>query len=191
MKNAKGYTLIELLIAVAILALISVMAFRGLASVIETRSHLAEENRKWHDLALFFSRFGEDLSRPEHRPVMDASGIMQPEFAGKPSYSDPLEANILFTRMGYEDEGGERIGYRFNQGKIEELVWAHLDQAPGTTPEIYTLLDEVKSFELRYLAINDTWVLFWPLPGQPQPKAVEATVTLASGEKIVRIFSLL
>ncbi|HQT27278.1 MAG TPA: type II secretion system minor pseudopilin GspJ [Burkholderiales bacterium] len=191
MKTESGFTLVEILIAIAILALISAMAFRGLSSVIETRRHVAEENRKWHDLSLFFSRFGEDLSRPIHRPATDASGMTLPEFEGKPEYSGPLDANILFTRMGSEGESDERVGYRFNQGKIEELVWAHVDQAPGTKPDVYPLLSRIRSFELRYLAVNNTWVPYWPLPGQVQPKAVEASVTLESGEKIVRIFSLL
>lgn len=187
----KGFTLVELLIAIVILSLISVMAFRGLASVIETRSRLGMESRKWHDLALFFSRFGNDLSRPAHRPVTDESGNIQPEFSGKPGYSAPNDADILFTRMGYDEEGSQRIGYRINGGKIEELVWTHLDQAPGAAPKVYTLLDDVSAFQLRYLAMNDTWGAFWPLPQQPQPKAVEVTVVLNSGEKIVRIFSLI
>lgn len=191
MRKEKGFTLVEILIAVSILALISVMAFRGLSSVIETGTHVSEETRKWHDVSLFFSRFGEDLSGLIHRPATDQSGLVLPEFEGKTDYSGPLDANILFTRMGDEDRNDERVGYRLNQGKIEVLLWAHVDQAPGTKPDIYPLLSHVRSFELRYLAINNTWVPFWPLPGQIRPKAVQASVTLESGEKIVRTFSLL
>lgn len=186
----KGFTLIELLIAIVILALISVMAFRALESVIATKNRVTEENRKWHDLSLFFSRIDEDLSRTAHRPATDPSGALQPEFAGKAAYSGPNDANMVFTKLGHDGESEERVGYRFDQGKIEELVWAHLDPAPGEKPAVYILLDHVREFRLRYLAVNNAWVPYWPLPGQLQPKAVEVSLTLESGEKIMRIFSL-
>lgn len=191
MKSLRGFTLIELLIALVMLALISVMAFRGLTSILDTKSQVAGENRKWRDLTLFFSRLEEDLSRPEHRPVMDAAGIIQPEFSAKEGFTDPFDANLAFTRMGYENGSPERVAYRFNGGKIEELVWTRLDAAPGTKPVIYTLLTHIKAFKLQYLAANNGWLAGWPLPGQAWPKAVEVSLTLESGEKIVRIFSLL
>ncbi|NNM82203.1 MAG: type II secretion system minor pseudopilin GspJ [Burkholderiales bacterium] len=187
----KGFTLIELLIALVILALISVMAFRGLDSVLKAKKQVDSENRKWRDISLLFSRLDHDLSNLAHRPVIDASGALQPEFIGKENYSDSFDANLLFTRLGAEGNPPERVGYRFNQGRVEEIIWAHLDQAPGTQPAVYTLLDHVADLRFRYLAINDNWATIWPLPNQPRPKAVEATLTLLSGEKIVRIFSLL
>lgn len=190
MKTVKGFTLIEILISILILALISVMAFRGLNSVLETRKHVAQESRKWRDISLFFSRLDQDLSNLAHRPVIDAQGILQPEFSGKEKFSEPYDANLLFTRFGYGEGNSERIGYRLKEGKLQELIWAHPDQAPGGKPEIYTLLDHVRDFRLRYLAVNNAWVPYWPLPGQARPKGVEASLTLRSGEKIVRIFSL-
>ncbi len=185
---SKGFTLIELLIAILILALISVMAFRGFDSVLQTRKHVAEESGKWRDISFFFSRLDQDFSNLSHRPIMDASGMLEPEFLGKTSYAEKYDANLLFSRGG---ESPERIGYRLDKGKIEELVWSHLDQAPGVTPSVYTLLDHVTDFSLRYLSINNSWTPVWPLPGQVRPKAVEASITLDSGEKIVRMFSLL
>ncbi len=187
----KGFTLIELLVALVLLALISVMAFRGLDSVLKTKKQVDAENGKWRDISLLFSRLDRDLSNLAHRPVTDASGMLQPEFIGKENYSGPSDANLLFTRLGAEGNPPQRIGYRLDQGKVEEIIWSHPDQAPGIQPAVYTLLDHVADFRIRYLAINNNWATIWPLPNQPRPKAVEATLTLPSGEKIVRLFSLL
>ncbi len=191
MKSLRGFTLIEVLVALVLLALIAAMAFRGLDSVLAAKSHVAGESRKWRDISLFFSRLEEDLSRCAHRPALDAAGVVQSEFSAKESLAGPLDANLFFTRMGYDGESPERVAYRFSQGKVEELVWAHLDQAPGSKPAVYPLLNHVKEFKLQYLAVNNGWFPYWPLPGQLRPKAVEASLTLESGEKIVRIFSLL
>lgn len=185
----RGFTLVELLVAIAILALISAMALRGLESVISTRERIGDEAKKWRDVGLFFARFEADLSALEHRPGTDASGLVQPEFVAKGGLSGQYDANLIFTRASRD--GSSRIGYRFLQGRMEEVVWNHVDEAQGASPRIYPLLDHVSGFALRYLSINNVWVPYWPLQAQPRPKAVEATLILDSGEKIVRIFALI
>jgi general secretion pathway protein J len=188
----RGFTLIELLVAIVILALISVMAYRGLNAVIEARAHVAAESRKWRDLSLFFARLEDDATHPSHRPIEDKDGLLQPEWAGKTSFIAQDDSNLSLTRMGSGEQGSQRIGYRLNQGVIEELIWPSLDQAPLEKPTIYPLLSGVKKFKLRYLTSSNQWVEIWPSPGQvgDLPKALEVTVGLDSGERIMRVFAL-
>lgn len=191
MKRNRGFTLIEVLVALTIFALISTMAFRGLNSVIDTRERVEKDGRKWRGIALFFSRIEQDLSHPVKRQVRAADGTLQPEFVGKQTLSSPLDANLLFTTLSDNGQGEKRIGYRLQKGNIEELVWPYPDAAPQTKPATYVVLEQVKELQLRFLALNNNWVLLWPMPGQTYPKAVEVSVTLDSGEKLLRVFSLL
>ena len=188
----RGFTLIELLVSMVIFALVSVLAYRGLNAVIEAREHVAAESQKWRDLTLFFARLGDDVGHPARRPIRDKGGLVQPEWLAKQNIFAPDNANLYLTRMGAGQQGLQRIGYRLNQGTIEELIWPSLDQAPREQPSIYRLLGGVKEFKLRYLTLSDLWVENWPLPGQigGLPKAVEVTVRFASGEQLKRIFAL-
>ncbi|MHB1677364.1 MAG: type II secretion system minor pseudopilin GspJ [Sulfuriferula sp.] len=188
----RGFTLIELLVAIVILALVSVMAYRGLNAVIEARAQVSAESRKWRDLSLVFARLQDDATHPAQRPIRDKNGLLQPEWVGKAGFLAPDDANLSMTRMGAGEQGATRIGYRYHEHAIEELIWPSLDQAPREKPSIYRLLDGVKEFQLRYLTLNNQWVENWPLPGQISglPKALEATVRLDSGERVQRIFAL-
>jgi general secretion pathway protein J len=80
----RGFTLVEMLVALTIFALMSVLAYRGLNAVLETRAHLTEDNRRWRDIALTLSQLEQDLSMVVDRPVRDSGGS-QPALAGDPN----------------------------------------------------------------------------------------------------------
>ena len=193
----RGFTLIELLVALVILALLSVAGYRGLDAVLQTRERIAQETRKWQHLAFFFSRLEQDVAQAAHRPVRDQGGLVQPEWDGRPVVVAEDEAELTFTRSGIPDQGEallapQRIGYRLQQGSIILLRWPFPDQAPRTEPIRYPLLEGVREFHLRHLDTDGNWLTQWPAGGQAGtlPAALEVEITLASGEKVVRIFAL-
>jgi len=195
--HSRGYTLIELLVALVILALLSVAGYRGLDAVLQTREHIAQETRKWQHLAFFFARLEQDVVQAVHRPISDQGGLTQPEWMGRTVVMADDEAELIFTRAGIPDEGEkmlapQRIGYRLQQGSIILLRWPYPDQAPRTEPIRYTLLEGVNEFRLRHLDNNGNWLDLWPPAGQTGvlPMALEVAVTLSSGEKITRVFAL-
>lgn len=196
-NKINGFTLIELLVALVILTFISVAGYRGLNSVLLTRERVAEETRKWQHLAFFFSRIEMDIAQAVTRTIRDSSGATVPEWVGHAVVLEENDAELTFTRAGITDQGVEmlapqRIAYRFERGAIVMLRWPALDQDPLAKPVRYSLLEGVREFKLSYLDKNNIWQSQWPplLPSGGAPVAVEMNLTLASGEKISRIFAL-
>ncbi len=196
-RPTRGYTLIELLVALVILALLSLAGYRGLDAILQTRTRVVQETRKWQQLAFFFSRIEQDVAQAIHRPVSDQGGLSQPEWLGRSVLVADDEAELIFTRAGIPNESEklqvpQRIGYRLQQGTILLLRWPFPDQAPHTEPIRYPLLEGVSEFHLRHLDNNGNWLELWPPGGQTGilPMGLEVNLTLASGEKITRIFAL-
>jgi general secretion pathway protein J len=196
--HSRGFTLVELLVALMILVLLSVAGYRGLDAVLQTREHIVKETRKWQNLALFFSRLENDVAQATHRTAQDQGGLMQPAWIGRPVVVADDEAELTFTRAGIADQGlamlaPQRLGYRLQQGTIVLLRWPFLDQAPLTKPLRYPLLEGVREFHLRHMDAKGNWLEQWPPGGQQTdilPAALEVAITLASGEKITRVFAL-
>lgn len=196
-KAQWGFTLIELLVALVILALISVAGYRGLNGVMQSRERVALETRKWQHLAFFFARMNQDIAQVVRRPVREEGGTkFLPAFLGNAVTVGKNDAELIFTRAGIPDQGTalqapQRIGYRLEQGAIVLLRWPSLDQAPRVQPVRYTVLEGVLKFKLRYLDATKIWQLQW-VPPDPMsmPRAVEAKITLKSGDVITRIFAL-
>lgn len=197
LHQSRGFTLIELLVALVILTFISVAGYRGLNSVLQSRERIAAETRKWQHLAFFFSRLEVDIAQAVHRPVRDTSGVATPEWIGHPIPVGEYDAELTFTRAGITDQGSDalapqRIAYRLDQGTIVMLRWPSLDQASRAKPIRYPLLEGINEFKLRYLDSANNWQSQWPLAPATNglPSALEMNITLASGEKITRIFAL-
>ena len=59
----RGFTLLELLIAIALMALLAVLGWRGLDSVLRSRERIAANSDDLRGLSVAFSQLDEDLRR--------------------------------------------------------------------------------------------------------------------------------
>ena len=121
--GTRGFTLIELLIALAILALVSTLAYRAVASLTDSEAQLAAEGVYWRNLDAFFGRLEADARAAVGR---DARTGGRSEAAWIGSVDGGGDADLRFSRAGPEftveaGSGGQRIGYRLRNGAIEVL----------------------------------------------------------------------
>ena len=194
MKAARGFTLIEVMTALLVLSLLSLMSYRGLGAVLDAREHVKQETDKWRRVAAFFGRFERDVELAAPRPVRNAGGQEpKPAWLGTPAAT--TAASLEFSRFASADgvDTPRRIGYRLNENnEIELWLWPGLDVAPDSQPLRYPVLAGVKTFELQYLNPALVWVNAWPTaPADPSiPRAVRLRIVLATDEEIVRIFVL-
>lgn len=195
--NSAGFTLLEILVALVIFSLMSAMAYRGLTTVLQSRTHLAQENQKWRAVAMLFARMEKDLSMLAKRPIRDPGDLSAAALIGKTTAPGAQDALLMFTRMGLSEQantlaGPLRFGYRLRGDSVEQLIWPVLDAAPRSLPNTHILLEHVSNLEIHYLDHFGAWHASWPLAGNAQdiPSAVQVTLELKSKERITRVFAL-
>lgn len=172
MTRGSGFTLIEILAALAVLALMSALAYRGLDSVLETRARLEREGDKWRSLSVAFL---------ELRQSLDAAVVTAP-FIGEP------EA-FFFVRAGLEN--AQRVGYRLNGARLEQVSWPTPYPAAHSAALAVPLIHEVKSVALRYRSPEGAWQENWPARAErAAPVAIAIQLELARGETLTRFFAL-
>jgi general secretion pathway protein J len=200
-RRHHGFTLIEIIVAVAIMALVSVIAYRGLAAMLTARERISSENTSFRDLAQTMARIEADFSATVDRPIRDSYGVEKGAFLGAPDGLEEAGAAVVLTRMGAPSQSGkladlQRVGYRVKEGRLELLSWPAVDLAPRATPSASTLLENVTRIELRFLDRQRQWQTKWPQPalssGPPEslPRAVQMILTLASGAAYTRTIPL-
>ena len=196
-RNSRAFTLIELLVALAIFALLSGFAYRSLDAMLQGREALQKESRKWRDVSVFVSRLERDLAAVLDRGSRGASGV---DLAPVSSSIEVVTARdgLAFTRSGaplYENAlaAPQRIAYRLKDDRVERLAWGGVDAAPRDEPTPVAVLADVKGLAFRFMdPRGGEWRTAWGLPGGVErvPAAVEVTLQLASGERIVRLVDL-
>jgi len=152
MRSRDGFTLIELLIALAILALVSTLAYRAVASLTDSEAKLAAEGVYWRNFDSFFARLEADARAAVAR---DARTGTRTEAAWIGSLDDAGDAELRFSRAGSEfvvesGSAGQRIGYRLRNGALEVLYWPYLDQPTTVVPEAYALVDGITRPSCRW-----------------------------------------
>jgi general secretion pathway protein J len=194
-SSARGFTLVELLVALAIFAVLSAFAYRGLNAMLESREALQKETRKWRDVTLLVGRIERDLAAVLDRTAVGASGNAQPPVSS--AIEGAGREGLSFTRSGAALQENalaapQRVAYRFAAGRVERLTWSGVDVSPREAPQAVALMGDVAAFALRFMDARGEWRAAWGLPGSGEglPAAVEVTVTLASGERIVRLVDM-
>ena len=191
-KRARGFTLVEALLALAIFGVIAVLAYRATSSLSEGEARLSAEAQRWRSLEALFTRIEADFRQAIPRTARVGAG-REPAWLG--TVNDGKSA-VVFTRAGSEfvvepGPGGQRIGYRLRDGTLELAYWAALDHSADANPVVFPLVSGLSAFALEYLVRDGGWRDRWPLLGEDDlPRAVRLTLTTDDGMQIDRLFAL-
>jgi general secretion pathway protein J len=182
---ARGFTLLELVVVIAIFAVFSLMAYGGLDSVLQTRRQVEMAQERLAQLQKAYLRLRNDLQQVSLRPARDGFGDVQP--AVRATDGGYLE----LTRGGWRNPlylrrpGLERVAYRYEDGELIRMSWRVLDLAQDSKPVEIALLDGVEEVRWRYLDASREWRSRWPMESpdappaaMPPPLAIELTLRI-------------
>jgi len=208
----RGFTLVEVLIALGITAFVSAIAYTSLSTVIsgvestrETTRRVVEVNRAWTIIS-------RDLREFVVRPVRDEFGEEEAAMVGGPAARFALS----FTRTGWHNpvdhprSNLQRVNYRLEDNALWRDTYPVLDRAGDTLPREVLLLEDVEQLDLLFLgslgaveASQDSstldtrnwaenWVPDTSAPGQPlaPPVALEFRLQLTDWGEMRRVYAL-
>lgn len=197
LRRVRGFSLIELLVALAVFAALAAAAYGGLSGIARTRGALVERQDRLAAIVRAVSTFERDLRQAVSRPVRgNGRGEEVPALAGA---GDRIE----LTRLGFANPRAEprsnleRVVYATDARKLMRGRYAVLDRAPNSTPATTVLLDNVDALRVRYLGTDGVWRDNWPPPSDDakaramqMPRAVEFRIGTADTGELRRMIEL-
>lgn len=207
--HQNGFTLLELLVALSIFALISVMAYSGLTTVLDARVILEQNMERLGQVQKTVMFLSRDLKHLANRQIRDANSIdgTLPPVLSKNINAGAGELEIELTRSGYHIpviKAGEylpgrthlqRVAYKLEENALYRVTWTTLDRASSTLPHQSLLCDNIDTLVFRYLDDEGNWHEQWPPPNAQQaivlPKAIEFNLELNDWGPITRLIPLI
>jgi len=192
-KN-NGFTLLELMVAMVIFSLMSVMAYSALAAVFKSNEVVSEQELRLKKLQRSMMFIERDFRQLVLRPK--SSGYGQPPLPALDSGLDS-EGVIEFTRAGNSNpmemsrSSLQRVRYTVEDKKLSRLSWNIVDSI-DVEPVKMLLLDNVELLSFRFLdgeKNKNSWKENWASLTK-NPIAIELTIEHKNWGKIVRLFSI-
>jgi general secretion pathway protein J len=196
-QSSAGFTLLELLVALAIFSLLAVMSYNGLKIVLDQQAATEVQAEALAELQKVYLLLQRDVEQVVPRPIRDEYGDEQPALAG----GDALQ----LTRGGWSNPAGrlrsslQRVGYAFEDGQLVRYSWGVLDRAQDSEPQRQPLIGDIGEMTIRYLDGKNEWQDRWPNPlasgdgpavMTALPRAVEITLDHEKFGPLVWVFRL-
>ncbi|PJE78614.1 Type II secretion system protein J [invertebrate metagenome] len=167
----KGFTLVELLIAIALFSIISLAAYKLFQSVNQAREASVEILEELDEMQRTMILLEKDTLQMLSRPIRNEFGDKEPAVQS-PGIQGEL---VVFTRSGWRNPLNatrstlQRVTYSLEQGQLIRYFWLKLDRAPKGKVFRQVLLNQVNDMQWRFLNNKKQWVDTWP----PAPKYTE------------------
>ncbi len=147
MASNRGFTLLEILVALFIFSIIGVISSQLMSQTIRSHETLSERGHRLTDLHRAMQVIQRDVMQISNRHVRD-------------NYGDQLapllldsEGVIEFSRAGWRNPLGlprsesQRVAYMLQDGKLMRGYWTVMDRVQDSEPAYQTLLDGVERVE--------------------------------------------
>lgn len=197
----RGFTLIEILVAVAITAILAVMAFGAMQQALDNRERVRAEGERLRAVQGALRTMVQDFSQMMPRPVREPSGE-----GFQPALRSASATEVTFTRGGWMNAAGverstlQRVRYALREGALWRDYWTVLDAQLQPEPVARELLKDVTDFRVRYMNDGRSWQDGWPpapVSGNPderwlrwRPIAVEVSIELKDWGRITRLIEV-
>ena len=166
-------TLIEVMIALFIFAIISVIAITSLRSVLLQQEAIQARQQSLQQLSRAQLQIQEDVEQAINRPIRLSNGTLVGAFVAE--NTQRFELTHFQTNVTQEPRAQlQRVRYVWSKGQLLRITWPNLDQVSPQKENIRVLLEDAQQLQMTYIDAQGHAVPTWnSLAQDTMPSAVK------------------
>jgi general secretion pathway protein J len=191
-QHKKGFTLLEILVALFIFTIIAIIMTHALHTVLDIQAVTDKRAARLSELQLATLLLSRDIEQMIDRPIINNEGRLESSLVGATNA-------ITFTHAGLDNPLGQltratlqRTRYTLENKILTRTIWPVLDQVATSKPSQRHLLNDVSALQFRYLDEEGHYNDRWPPANRPKaavfPRAIKISITLPHWGDINQIY---
>ncbi|GAJ72130.1 LOW QUALITY PROTEIN: general secretion pathway protein J [Vibrio sp. JCM 18904] len=192
-QRVKGFTLIEVLVSIAIFASLSVAAYQVVSQVQRSNALSQERTQRLNEIQRAMVMMDNDFRQMAMRQTRTNGEEPASRLIFWSDYLLDSDTKLMFARLGWHNPQqqfprGEvtKVGYRLKEETLQRVWWRYPDTPVGQQGTVTPLLTQVESFDMRFYD-GKQWKKEWA-EEKALPKAVSVVLTLKDYGEIARTY---
>ncbi len=199
-RRRAGFTLIEILVAMAVFAILSALSYGTLSQTLNGAGILSARMDRLQAIRRTMQIVSRDFLQLAPRPIRDELGD---GFAAALSTDFGSGFAVQLTRGGWANPMAiprgtqQRAAYRLEDGELIRYHWNVLDHTLSNEVVEVLLLDGVESVAFLFMQANGEWTEQWPPLGgdggaglRSRPRAVQVVLNLVEEGELRRVIEV-
>lgn len=194
MRKLAGFTLLEMLVALAVFAMLSLGGYQMLHGLSLSASTSSKHSQQMAALERTFALMGADFRQAVFTKLR---GVKGQGVAGGAHWLGSEQGGISLVRIGWRNIGAKelrsqvlRVGYLVDrEGNLIRQFYRHLNPSAQQQPIRQKLLSNVQHLSFRFYLKDRGWQTIWHRDDQ-LPMAIEIEFKLPSLGRLRRVFLL-
>ena len=193
-----GFSLVEVMVSLAIVALLGISGAAILTSSIRSKEQIAEASERLRELQTARAVMTMDLAQIAWRPIRDPYGVTDP-FVFRGGGVGDADLLMMFARSGWANPGGleprgpiQVVSYRVEDGALIRDMRLRPDATPSTPVISRPLLTGVERVDVSFVQDESVELSWEASPTDPRdqalPAIVEMTIYLADLGETQHVF---
>lgn len=199
MRKTNGFTLIEILVALMIFAIIGVLAARSLQSIIQLHHQIKQENQKITRLMIGMTLIRRDIENAIYQQVRQGDASDENAFVGSKTQLLFMRTGLLNPFATLRQSSIETVEYLLQGNHLVRLSF-NLNAINTAQPTKQILFDHIQSIHWQYISSDGKTSFVWPMSKQknalqtiapdPLPRVVLMVVKLEDHRTIEGVFPI-
>lgn len=186
-KLQSGITLLELLVVIAVFAVMATAAYNGLQGSLKAEENFNAAMKDLEAVQMSLTLFQRDIMQLSSRAIRDAYGDEEAAIVLYNGRELSFTRGGNFSSLKLDTTELVRVAYSLQDEQLVRSHWRHLDSTQGERPLRVSLLDKVTDLQMRVLDQDNVWHRDWPISSNTTIRALEITLELEDWGEIRRL----
>jgi general secretion pathway protein J len=185
MKKLKGFTLIEILIALSIFAILATITSSTLYYAFNTRTRVNAQADQMSKLQLAISIVQQDILQIAERAIRGNDMRLFPVFIGQAHYVEFTRDGLTNPQSREKRSTLKRVAFACEEGKLIHRTWQSLDAMNRNEYQEKILIDNITECHFNYINQTLQTLTEWREGAVDQnqraetlPKAIQINLTI-------------